>query len=54
MSIERVFFYFEQMARIMLRAIYSKIKIRVLPTFLGQKMFDIELNTATYVPFDQK
>ena len=37
-------FIFEQIARNILCAICSKIKTVVLPTFLGQKMFDIELN----------
>ena len=33
------------MARNLLRAICLKIKTRVLPTLLGQKIFDIEQNT---------
>ena len=36
-------FIFEQIGHYM--AICSKIKTRVLPTFSGRKMFDIELNT---------
>ena len=38
-------FIFEQMAHKLLLAICSKIKTRILPAFLVQKMFDIELNT---------
>ena len=38
-------FIFEQMIHKIVRAISSKIKIRVLATFLGQKSFDIEQNT---------
>ena len=38
-------FIFEQKAHKLLWAISSKMKTRILSKFLGQKMFDIKLNT---------